>query len=525
MVPVTPRRRAPWARRTRDQHARASRETWLAAGAIVAGLLLAAWAQLGGPLAGPPLYDGVVANDAYRYLTPSPGEHGQPGQAAEVVAVVAGRSPGFAVATTEQPPQAQVFAAPGALELPPGAAEVRVSIRAVAVPGTLPANGQVVGNVYAIAVTADGATPLSAPSSARVTVILREPAGAADARVERFAGGTWQPLTTYAEAQSLRLALVTGFGEFALVVGAPGPADVWQDWSFEPTVQLPLLALALLYLGAVRGINRRHPANRVPARRVAAFLAGLATIEVALDGIVGHYDATLFSDHMFQHLLLMMLAAPLLTLGTPITVALRAVSPPVRTRLLLPALRSRAIVVLSHPLVGFVLFAGALWVSHFSAVYELSLENNVVHYLEHAVFLTVALLFWWPMVGRDPSPWRLPYPVRLVVMLLQMVQGTFLGVAIMGASAPLYAHYAGLHLGYITPLADQQAAGAIMWVGGGASFLLWGGLVFADWMRAEEAEGVLVDARLDREQRRREAGAGPNRPETGDPAQIQGVDQ
>ncbi|MGO9208323.1 MAG: cytochrome c oxidase assembly protein [Candidatus Limnocylindrales bacterium] len=495
------------------------------AAAIVVGLALAAWAQLSGPLAGPPLYDGVVANDAYRYLTPSPGEHGNPGQVSEAMAVVAGGSPGFAVATTEEPPQAQLFATPGALRLPSGAAAVRVSIRAVAVPSALPGDGQVVGNVYAIEVTDDRGAPLSAPLSARVTVILREPAGAADAQVERFAGGTWQPLTTYAEAQSLRLVLVTGFGEFALVVPEPSPADILRDWSFEPTVQLPLLAVALAYLWAVRGINRRHAANRVPARRVAAFLGGLATIEVALDGIVGHYDSTLFSDHMIQHLLLMMLAAPLLTLGTPITVALRAASPRVRSRWLLPALHSRAIGVLSHPLVGFVLFAGSLWVSHFSAIYELSLENNLVHYLEHAVFLFVALLFWWPMVGRDPSRWRLPYPVRLAVMLLQMVQGAFLGVAILGASAPLYAHYAGLHLGYITPLADQQAAGAIMWVGGGAGFLLWSGLILADWMRAEEAEAVLVDARLDREERLREALARRDSSEAREPAQIEGVDQ
>ena len=501
------------------------RERWLAIAAIAAGLALAAWAQFSAPQAGPPLYDGVVANDPYRYLTPSPGERGNPGQAQASVVVVAGRSPGVAVATSEQPPQAQLFAAPGALRLPPDTSVLEASIRAVLVPSTLPADGQVVGNVYALAVTTEGGMPVAAQPSAQVTVVLRAPARAADARIERFAGGTWQALTTYAEAQSFRLANVQAFGEFALVVPEPGPADLLQDWSFEPAVQLPLLAVGLAYLWTVRRINRRHAANPVPARRVAAFLGGLVTIELALDGIVGHYDSTLFSDHMIQHVLLMMLAAPLLTLGTPITVALRAASPRVRSRWLLPALHSRAIGVLSHPLVGFVLFAGALWVSHFSAIYELSLENNLVHYLEHAVFLFVALLFWWPMVGRDPSRWRLPYPVRLAVMLLQMVQGAFLGVAILEASAPLYAHYAGLHLGYITPLADQQAAGAIMWVGGGAGFLLWSGLILADWMRAEEAEAVLVDARLDREERLREAIARRDSSEAREPAQIEGVDQ
>ncbi len=489
---------------TRAVPERAGHERWLAAVAIGAGLVLAAWAQLGAPLAGPPLYDGVVADDAYRYLTPSPGERGDPGHASVSLAVTGGRSPVVTLATSEQTPQAQLFAAAAAFALPPGASRIQVSIRPVPVPGTLPADGQLVGNVYAITVTDGTGTPLGTPPNARVTVVLRAPGGAPDARVERFASGAWQPLTTYAEAQSLRLASVAGVGQFALVVPAPAPLEVLTDWSVEPTVQVPLLLLALAYLWAVRGINRRHPASRVPARRVAAFLAGLITIEVALDGIVGRYDTTLFTDHMLQHLLLMMLAAPLLALGTPITVALRAAPARIRTRWMLPVLHSRGVEGLSHPLVGFALFAGVLWVTHFSGIYELSLENNLVHYLEHGVYLFAALLFWWPMVGRDPSRWRLPYPVRLVVMLLQMVQSTFLGIAVMDASAPLYAHYAGLHLGYITPLADQQAAGAVMWVGGGLAFLLWSGLVFADWLRAEEAENARVDARLDREQRRRE---------------------
>ena len=278
----------------------------------------------------------------------------------------------------------------------------------------------------------------------------------------------------------------------------PSPVDLLRDWSFDPTVQLPLLMVALGYVVAVRRIDARHPANPVPRSHVIAFLAGLATIEFALQGVVGTYDDVLFGDHMLQHVLLMMVAAPLLVLGAPVTTVLRAATPAVRTRWLLPILHSRSVRLLSHPAVGFVLFAGVLWGTHFSGIYELSLENQAVHDLEHLAYLTIALIFWWPVVGRDPAPWRLPHLARLLLMLLQMVQSAFLGVVILMAPAPLYAHYAELNLGWITPLADQQLAGGIMWVVGGLGFLLLSLLVVLDWMVADEREAARIDARLDR---------------------------
>jgi cytochrome c oxidase assembly factor CtaG len=156
------------------------------------------------------------------------------------------------------------------------------------------------------------------------------------------------------------------------------------------------------------------------------------------------------------------------------------------------------VTLLSHPLVGLALFTGSLWVTHFSPIYELALENPFVHDLEHVLYLTAALLFWGPIIGADPVRARLPHPVRLVLILFAMVQGSFLGVVIVLAPAPLYAHYQNLHLDYITPLADQQMAGAAMWVVGAILIPLWGGLVFYEWMRAEEAAGIREDARIAR---------------------------
>ncbi len=310
------------------------------------------------------------------------------------------------------------------------------------------------------------------------------------AAIGSLAAGAWLALPARAFADEVPTA-------------APTPVDSLVHWSFDPSLQVPAVLAALAYLWATRRVALGHPANPVPRSRVVSFLGGLAVIEYALQGPVDYYEATLFADHMLQHLLLMMVAAPLLVMGAPITLALRAASPGFRARWLLPLLRSRPIRLASHPVVTSSLFAGVLWVAHFSSIYELTLENDTLHNLEHLAFLTAALLFWWPMVGRDPSPWRLSHPVRLLLVLLQMAQGAFLGVAVMNAPAPLYAHYAALHLAWITALGDQQLAGAIMWGAGGLGFLAVGLVIFYDWMRVEEEAAVRIDARLDREERAR----------------------
>ena len=287
----------------------------------------------------------------------------------------------------------------------------------------------------------------------------------------------------------------------AVPTAAPTLLDAVDHWSFDPTIQVPAILSALAYLYGVRLVRARHPGNPVPLARTLAFLGGLVVIEIATQGPIDYYEATLFSVHMAQHLLLMMVAAPLLVMGAPITLLLRVAPPDVRNRRILPLLHSRPLRVLTHPLVASAMFAGALWVSHFSPIYELALENDTVHNFEHLAFLVAALLFWWPMVGRDPGPWHLSPPVRLAAMLLQMAQGAFLGVAIMNARAPLYAHYADLHLAWIRAIDDQQLAGAIMWGAGGVGFLVLSLLVFYEWMRTEEQAAARVDARLDREAR------------------------
>src|SRR5688572_13137337 len=287
---------------------------------------------------------------------------------------------------------------------------------------------------------------------------------------------------------------------------APEPrsmADVLLAWSFEADVWLPLLAAGLLYRAGVRRVARGHPTNPVPRWRTWCWYAGVAVLLAALQSPIAAYDTTLFSIHMVQHLMLTLVAAPLLALGAPITLLLRVSSARIRQRAILPVLHSFPVRMLSFPVVTWLLFAAVMWASHFSPLFDAALESEPVHVFEHGLFLGVGMLFWWPVVGADPSPWRLPHAARLAYLFLGMPQSSFLGLAIVSAPQALYPHYAALVRDWgPTPLADQQLAGAIMWAGGDLLFLT--GLILGlwVWLRAEEAEGRRADARLEREEAR-----------------------
>jgi putative copper resistance protein D len=281
-------------------------------------------------------------------------------------------------------------------------------------------------------------------------------------------------------------------------VGPPDVAAFLFGWSVEPLPAIPLAVAAVVWLVAVRRVNRAHPANPVPRVRSAAFLAGLGAIAIALMSGIERYDTILFSVHMVQHILLSLVAAPLLALAAPITLLLRVVNPVTRRRRVLPILHSRVVRAISFPVVAGVLFAGFMWAAHFSPLFDAALDDPLVHDLEHALFLGTALLFWWPAVGADPGPWRMSHPLRVMYVFLQMPQNTFLAVAILSARAPLYEHYETIARSWPpTPLEDQQTAAGIMWFVGDLLFLgAILGLVAA-WMRHEERRTAREDRRAD----------------------------
>jgi len=284
---------------------------------------------------------------------------------------------------------------------------------------------------------------------------------------------------------------------------APDPgslAGALLQWRFDWYEVLPLVLAGVLFRMAERRVARAHPRNPHPRWRSWCWYIALGVLFVALQSPIGVYDTTFFSVHMVQHLLMAMVAAPLMALAAPITLLLRVASPRVRQRWILPVLHSLPLRIISFPVVTWTLFAGVMWATHFSSLYDAALESELLHFAEHGLYMGTALLFWWPVVGADPSPWRLPHAVRIGYLFLGMPQSSFLGLAILSAPQVLYPHYETVARDWgPSPLADQQLAGGIMWAGGDMVFLI--GLVLAVWvwLRAEEAEGRRVDARLDRE--------------------------
>jgi putative copper resistance protein D len=277
----------------------------------------------------------------------------------------------------------------------------------------------------------------------------------------------------------------------------PTLASLSLGWSVEPVLVLGLAAALLAWRWILGRVRRRHPAQPVARARTVAFAGGLAAIALALLGGVERYDTALFSVHMVQHLLLVVVAAPLIALAAPVTQLLRAVSPADRSRLL-RVLHSRPVAALGHPVTAWLVFTGVLWASHFSPLFDAALEDPLLHDLEHVLFLCAGLLFWWPAVALDPAPRRLGHAGRLLYLATQMPQNSFLAMAILFAPAPLYPHYVTLGSPWgIDALADQRLAAGIMWLIGDAAFLVALLVVFAAWQRREARDAAADDRRAD----------------------------
>ena len=280
----------------------------------------------------------------------------------------------------------------------------------------------------------------------------------------------------------------------------PGPGTIFSAWEFDPVFVAPALIASWLYIAGLRRVNRLHPSSPWPAKRTLLFFAGMGAMVLAVISPLAAYDTTLFSVHMWQHMLITMIAAPLLLLGTPITLGLRAATPGLRREVLLPLLHSNVVRVIAFPGLAWLAFTATMWASHFSPLYNESLENDWAHRFEHIWYTGAALLFWWQVIGLDPTPWRMSHPVRLLYLGLQMPQNTFLAVAIYSANDVLYKHYETVARDWgPSPLSDQQLAGITMWVVGDLLFLAAAAVVAYGWVKHEERAAERIDRQLARE--------------------------
>lgn len=322
-------------------------------------------------------------------------------------------------------------------------------------------------------------------------------------------------------ATRVGLGLSAGLGAAMAMVGgqvvqahgssAPEPtlSTIFAAWSGDLVPWLGIAAATIGYLVAVLIVNRAHPMTPVPPRRLAAWLAGMTMIAIALTSAVDVYAPDLFSVHMIQHLLLAMVAPPLLALAAPITLLLRVSGPQVRRLALLPLVHSRVVQAISWPPVGWSVFAVVMWATHFSPLFDAALENDGLHHLEHLLYLLAGVVFWWPVIGADPIRWRLSPASRMVYLAAQMPFNTAVGLAIYFAPAVLYPHYATLGRTWgLDPFTDQQIAGIVMWGVGDVIMLAALVLVIAAWLRADEKHSHRAEERAARNVERESAETG-----------------
>jgi len=294
--------------------------------------------------------------------------------------------------------------------------------------------------------------------------------------------------------------------------GVPGPftlKTLVTGWAVEPVPLALTVVAGFLYWA---GLRRLTGPPAWPAGRTWAWYGGLAAAVLAIASPVDTYADVSFSTHMVQHVLLMFVAAPLLALGAPVTLALRAARPATRRRLILPVLHSRPVRVLTHPLVAMGLFMGTQYVTHLTGFYETALTSGAVHDLEHALYLGTALLFWWPVVGLDPAPRKMSHPVRIVYLVLMMPLEAFLALAILSGHA--YPHYLALPppWGGANAVADLSSAGAFMWIAGDLSALIAGLLVAGAWLRRDQIRQRRIEDEEDRRAAAMESAAGNPKP-------------
>ena len=248
----------------------------------------------------------------------------------------------------------------------------------------------------------------------------------------------------------------------------PEPRGILESWSFPVSVTVCLALVALVYLRGWFRL-RNAPASSIPGWCLVAFIGGLLCVWLAVGSPLVALDDELLSIHMVQHLLLMAVAAPLVLLGVPNLPFLHGLPQSFVRGGLGPILRWRAARKLghtiTHPVLCWVAGTAAVIVWHVPAAFELALRSDSLHKAEHATFLAAGILFWWPVVQPWPSVarwhrWAIPLYLFFATLPCDALSAflTFCGRVVY----PSYLHTPRLFA--VSPLADQECAGALMWV-------------------------------------------------------------
>ena len=280
-----------------------------------------------------------------------------------------------------------------------------------------------------------------------------------------------------------------------------GALTAWDFSIFTTVVLAALIGIGVCYLRAEWSLAARG--RRGPSGRRAAFLGGLVAVDLAFQSPVADLAGTYFQAHIVQHLLLMVVAPPLLALGAPSTLLLQTASRATKTRWL-RVLRSWPFAVLSHPVTVWFFYYGAMFVFFLTPLINVAMWHMDLMDVVNVIFLFGGMLFWWPMVGLDPIVhWKMGHPFRMLNILLGTGMEAFLGVALLNNSHPAASMYT---------LASTHAGGALLWVS--TELVTLGAFfpIYLQWMRSEDRAARRADQTMKATASSSEESTSPIRP-------------
>lgn len=255
------------------------------------------------------------------------------------------------------------------------------------------------------------------------------------------------------------------------------------------------------YLRMILRVNGEHLTHRWPKRFTSFFFLGILLVALVLIGPVASNATHDFRFHMVQHIVLMMIAAPLLILGAPVLLLLRSATSTTRINRIRPALRSRTFLFSTNPVITWIAFAGVLVGMHFtSAMDSLMALGFIGRSAETCIYLGVAMLFYYTLLPGNPARNQLPPALRVMSLFLIMIPATMTGFFLYSAPIPLHAHFeVGANLLGEDPLAQQRTGGVLMWSTSMFVDVAWIAIAVSDWFDQEAIRTKRLDRLLRRD--------------------------
>lgn len=273
----------------------------------------------------------------------------------------------------------------------------------------------------------------------------------------------------------------------------PDDSSLWESWTWEPGIVVPLVVGAVLYGRGLRLLWDEHVGRGIRVWEATCFAIGWVVTALSLVSPLHQVSEQLFVAHMVQHELLMVVAAPLLVLGRPLIPMLWALPSAARRRVG-RASRAHAVRagwhVITKPFAAFVVHGATIWIWHVPSLFQATLTSDGVHALQHGSFLGTALLFWWTIIHAHAPGGRsraVSFGTAVLLLFGTALHSGALGALLTFSRTLWYPAYGSSALAWgLSPLEDQQLAGLVMWIPASFGYLVAALFLFANWLRASE---------------------------------------